>query len=366
MRSISGILLTLGLALSACEQQRESPALAGGAAPRPEPAPPAADAAPPRPVKQTFEQLAAQSRPLEPKPSAQTAAGKKLVAERCSIEGRTFLGSTPSDVFKAIEVAGDRVLLADGTGQIHGFAFDPKTGCALRSDRGFGVEGTLKLPEKAEHLSRDGKGRVFASNGLFSAWVLEDGKQQFECDTKGHVQMHPSGSWGIAPWLNATVRFVHVKQGGCHSQDWVLKELNDDKQREGPFAQVDSSAIVGELVLIGGALAKSEDPNQARRVIAYTKAGKERFRFGDAFAAVHAIESCKPGICVLDGDSRQLSLWTRSGKHIATVDLGALLGLERPTLPDFTIASDGSAWFVSAAARDRGVAEGVIFRVRGW
>jgi hypothetical protein len=275
-------------------------------------------------------------------------------------------------VFKAIEVVADRVLLVDANGQIHGFVLDPKAGCTLRTDPDFGSAGALKLPEKVEHLSRDGKGRVFASNGIFSAWVLEGGKQEFECDTKGHVQMHSSGTWGIAPWMNATVRFVHVKPGACHGEDWVLKELNDDKQRQGPFAQVDSSAIAGDLVLIGGALAKSEDPIQARRIVAYDRAGKERFRFGnvepaadDAFAWVHAIEPCKPGICVLDGNKRRLSVWTRAGKHVKSLDLALLFGLTQPELPDFTIARDGSAWFVSAAARDPGVAEGLVYRVRG-
>jgi hypothetical protein len=370
MRTRTGFALSVALALGACEEKRAQPPPAATVSPSPGPPPRATDAAPPR--KQTFDDLAAQSRPLDPKPEPQTAGGRKLVAERCTIEGRQFLAKNPSELFKAIEVAGDRLLAVDQQGQVHGFSLDLAAGCTLRSDPGFGASGTLRLPEKTEHLSRDKAGRVFASNGIFSAWVLEDGKQQFECDIKGHVQVHPSGTWGIAPWMNANVRFVHVKQGDCHSEDWVLKELNDDSKREGPFAQVDSSAILGDLVLIGGPLAKSEDPSQPRVIVAYTRAGKERFRFGnpdaaasDAFSWVHAIEPCKPGVCVLDGDKRRLSLWTRSGKHLAAVDLSSLLGLEQPVVADFTIAGDGSAWFVSAAARDASVAEGLVYRVRG-
>lgn len=339
--------------------------------------PPAASAPPVAPAKArapklSFEEMVSKSQPLSPKPEAQQDGPKKLTAERCTLEGRTFLGKSTMDVFKAIEVVGDRLLLVDHHGTISGFKIDTKGGCSLRLDESFGEAGMLKLPEKVEHLSRTSAGRVFASNGIFAAYAIKDGKQEFKCDTKGHVEIHSGGKWGIAPWVNATVRLVKVEPDKCSSEDWVLKELNDDQKREGPFSNVNSSAVAGDLVLIGGVLAKSEDPKQSRVVIGYDKAGKQKIRFGgelsakDGFGWVHAIEPCPTGICVLDSNLRRVSIWTRAGKHVATVELGKLFDLAYPWLPDFTVAKDGSAWFAAAQTRgSSGVAEGLVYRVRG-
>jgi hypothetical protein len=374
MRSLP-IAVALALAIPAgCD--RPEPSDVSVSSVPPPPAPPPAPTRSPVAVpaqKPSFEQMVQQSQPLSPAPEAQQLGARRISAERCTLEGPPFLGKSPMDVFKAIEVAGSRILIVDQLGRMHGFLPQRGGGCVLAPDPAFGEAGMLKLPHKIESLSRDGAGRVMASNGIFGAWGVDQGKQGFACDTKGHVELHRSGKWGIAPFVNATVRMVEIADGECKSEDWVLQNLSDDKTRQGPFANVNSSAIVGDLVLIGGVLAKSENEKQPRVVIGYSRAGKEKFRFGsvdsgtdDALAWVHAVQGCTAGICVVDSNLRRLSLWTRAGKHVGSVKLDALLGLSSPWIPDFSVAKDGSAWLVTAAERGKsGVSEGLLYRVRG-
>lgn len=337
----------------------------------PTPAPPSS-AAPARAPRPSFEQMVSRSQPLAPKPEPQELAGEKLVAQACRFDGKSFLGKSTMDVFKAIEAIDDRLLLVDSHGAIHALVIDAGQGCVLRPDAGFGAGGVLKLPHKIESLSRDAKGRLYASNGIFAAYVVKDGRQELVCDTKGHIEIHASGEWGIAPWVNATVRMVELTGTGCKSDGWVLADLNDDTRRKGPFTNVNSAAVIGDLVWIGGVVAKKENPRQPRIVVAYTKGGDEKVRFGgdetgpNAFGWVHAIEPCGRNVCVLDSNFRKLSVWTRAGKRVGSLKLAELFDLPRPWTADFTVAKDGTAWFAAAHGRGgSGVAEGIVMRVRG-
>lgn len=358
----------LAALLFACERSE-----AGGTAVSVEPpSPPPKTSAAPRTPKPSFEQMVKQSQPLSPKPEPQKAPGREVRAELCRVDGKQFLGKSTMDVFKAVEALADRIVIADSRGVLHGFSTSKSGGCVLEPDPEFGSAGVLRLPHKAENLSRDDAGRLFASNGIFAAYVVKDGKQELVCDTKGQIEIHRSGKWGIAPFVNATVRLVEVEREACKSEDWVLTDLSDDKKRKGPFANVTSAAVVGDVVWIGGVVSKQEDPKQPRIVAGYSKAGKEKLRFGadaepDAsFGWVHAIEPCGQNLCVLDANRRRVTIWTRAGKHVAAVKLPELFGVTHPWVPDFAVAKNGSAWFVVAQNRGKsGVTEGLVYRVRG-
>jgi hypothetical protein len=372
MRLLSA--LACALTLAACERsETAAPTVSSAPPPPPIPPRPIATRALPAPKAPSFDEMVKQSEPLVATPAAQDAGGRRISAERCELESGPFLGKSTLDVFKAIEAAGGRVLLVDQYGRLAGFSPEKGAGCRLGADKSFGEDGVLKLPHKIENLTRDGTGRVIASNGIFAAYAVEQGKQAFVCDTKGHVELHRSGKWGIAPYVNASVRLVEVEAEGCRSEDWVLQNLNDDAKRQGPFGNVSASAVLGNLVLIGGVLAKREDERQPRMVAGYTRAGKETLRFGnpepgaeDRFDWIHAIDGCKAGICVLDSNLRRLSVWSKTGKQLASVRLDDLFGVSSPWAVDFAVDDRGDAWFAVAAERGKsGVSEGLVFRVRG-
>jgi hypothetical protein len=152
---------------------------------------------------------------------------------------------------------------------------------------------------------------------------------------------------------------------------WVLTDLGQAEKRKGQFGNINSVAFLGNLVLVGGVIAEKPSP---RIVVAYTKDGVEKFRFGnegagfadDRFGWVHAIELCKTGICTLDANGRDVKLWTDEGGFVGKIQLDALFGLKYPWIPDFAMAKGGTAWFIAAQDRGKsGVAEGLVYRVKG-
>lgn len=323
----------------------------------------------------SLEEQVAQSTPLSPSPGSATVGDINIEAEVCTVEGAEFLGDSVMRVFASVAVADGRLFVADGSKQVRAFIVGEGDGCTLTLDAEFGDGGARTLGHDIEWLSVDGAGRVVASNGIFKAYAFDGaGKTEFDCDTKGYVEQHAAGRWGISTWVTSNVRMVELAEGACSAEDWVLTDLSDDANRKGNFTSVHSAAVVGNLILIGGALAKSVDPDASNVVAAYNKAGKEKFRFGGSdeigsdqnFGWIHAISGCEGGICVLDSNYRRMTVWSYKGKFIGSVDLSELFDLGYPWINDFHVADDGYAYFVAANDRESSVvAEGVIYRVSG-
>ncbi len=323
----------------------------------------------------SFEDQVAASKALKPSPKTQTVGGKDIEAELCKIEGRDFLGTSTSSMFKAVELIDDRLIVVDGEGQLNAFKIKDEDGCTLKLDKDFGDKGALKLKDSIEYLSSDKSGRIVASHGIFNAYSVKDGKEEFACKTGGYIELHESGKWGIAPWVNATVKIVEFKDGACTLEDWVLKNLSQDDKREGIFGNVNTSAIIGDKIFIGGILTKSVNSKEPRVVQAYDRKGKELFRFGNeeksfddnGFGWVHAIEGCEGGVCVLDSNFRRISVWSSKGDFVGAISLKDLLDLKYPWLSDFTLkAGKGDAFIAASQSRDDSkVVEGLIYKIKG-
>ncbi len=362
-------LAALAFSVTACDKKAESEAKPVTSA-----AAKATTSASAKPKEPSFEEQLAASKPLSPKPKEQEVAGQKYSAELCKIEGAEFVGPSTTSLFKAVEVVGNKLVLADTKGKLHGFDIESKNGCTLKVDSSFGSGGVLELPKEINHLSSDSSGRIMASNGIFAAYAVKDGKQEFECKTGGHIELHPSGKWGIAPWVNATVKMVSFEGNTCKVEEWVLKDLGNDKKRVGPLKNVNTAGILGDTILLGGIPVEKVANREVRQVFAYDKAGKELFRFGstdktsgsDVFGWIHALSPCKAGICALDSNYRQISLWKKDGTHIGAIKLSALFDLKYPWIADMSFAKDGTAYFVTGQSRDgTKVAEGNIYAVKG-
>ena len=103
----------IALALLACKKEET-----GGAGAAASAAPTTSASAAP---KASFEELAAKSQPLVLTPVAQSVGGKKVEAVQCKLPGAGLLAPSSSSVIRAIESVGDRMLIADHDGVIHGF-----------------------------------------------------------------------------------------------------------------------------------------------------------------------------------------------------------------------------------------------------
>jgi hypothetical protein len=326
------------------------------------------------PVVEEAPAAPANGTPLAPAPAAQALPTGPVTATACTFEGFEIIGSSGMSLLRSVAVVGDRLYIVDEKGAVRALTINGAGGgCKLSVDASFGQGGTWTAENEIQHLTSDASGVVVASNGIFGAYTLRDGAPA-ACDTKGYVELHASGAWGIAPWVNSTVQQVEVNAAGCSSKPWVLQDLSDDAKRKGIFASVDASSIIGDNVYIGGSLAKSVDADGMKVVAVYDQAGKELRRFGgskdlsstEMFGWVHDISACVPGVCVLDSNFRRLTAWGEDGKQVGTVDLKALLGLDYPWIADMALGADGSMWMIAANKRaDAEMSEAIIYRVAG-
>ena len=363
----TGLLL---LALIACKKEETGGASASASA--------AASAVPTASApKASFEELAAKSQPLALTPAAQTLGGKKVEAVQCKLPGTGLLAPSSSTVIRAIESVGDRLLIADHVGVLHGFKVSTAAGCELSVDASFGDAGTMKLPNKIEHLSKSSAGLVMAASGIFDTYAVQDGKKLFDCKATGHFELEPGGKWGIAPWVNSTVEIAEITKDSCQRKDWVLENLSDNAKRKGPFKMVNTSAVIGGKIFIGGIPVDKVDGREVRIVAIFDKAGKELGRFGstgkdfgdDSFGWVHGLSACGPNVCAIDSNFRRLSVWSLDGKKfLGAVSLTKLFGAASGAawINDISQAKDGAIWLSLGQDRAGGaVAEGAVFRVTG-
>jgi hypothetical protein len=334
-------------------------------------------ATPEKPKEVPFEEAVKASKPLDIKTADQDAAGSKITAEVCTVEGGPFVHKSGMDVLRSIRAIGDRVFTVNDDAAVHAYKLDPGPKCKLTIDKTFGEGGVAKFKNKIDRLSADSAGNLFATNGVFASYrVDKDGKQVFECTGRplGYLFVNPSGKGGIGTFANATVSKVTLDAKGCKTEPWVFQDLSTDDKRKGNLTNAQAVGYVGDTIFVGGKLAKSADPNESNVVLGLDQAGKEKVRLGktdkdyaskDRFGWVHAIGPCKTGVCVLDSNYRRLTIWKTDGKFVASVDLSALFGLKYPWIADFD-RNKTHTFFVAGQDRDvKGVAEGNIYRVSG-
>ncbi len=354
----------LGFALLACKKE-EAPTAASAAV--------SAAAAGDKAPEASFEEQVKSSTPLAPVVKSVKLGTQDFAPELCSFD-EPLLDKSNMDVLRAVQAVGDKLYLVTSDGKVRGYKIAAGK-CALTKDASFGDDGVLSLSKEVKSLSKDSAGDLLASNGIFESYYISGGKLKYECKARGqgYIAMHPSGKWGLGPFANATVNKLKFGDSACESEPWVLQDLSQEGKRKGPFNNVNTIGFVGDLVLVGGILPKSADPNESRVVIGMDAAGKEKFRFGSTdksfgeqkFGWIHAIGPCKAGICVVDSNMRQLSAWTKDGRFVGSAKLSDAFGLKYPWISSFSVTKDGTGYFAAGQSRENAkVAEGLVYRVK--
>lgn len=392
-RKASPILSALAaLALGACEDEiitssgsaapqppasgaasaARSSAPPASAAPKASPsAAPTASAAPEPP----FDEQVKNSAPAKLSPAEQALGKAKITAEICDVEGGGFVGKSGFDLARGIKVLGSRVVVVDPTDKLRAFDVAKGPGCKLTVAKDFGDGGALAVEPKARALSA-AKDVLLPSNGVFGSAYVKGGKALYKCEVRpqGYVSLHPQGAWGLGFFANASVTKLAFTDKECKGEPWFLTDLGSPEKRKGPLESVSAIGFVNDLVVVGGIVARETDSGAPRVAIALDATGKERFRMGspdphsnadDRLGWVHAVQPCKEGICLLDGNLRRISVWSKDGKNVGAVHLTKLLGVPVLWAQDFQIDKDG-AWLIAAVPRDKvKVSDSVILRVKG-
>lgn len=271
-----------------------------------------------------------------------TLGTTKVRVEECAFDAAP--SSKTDDPIKAIARAGDRLYVANGTSGVAVYAIG--AGCKLSLDKAQGAGGTIDVGQKIEGLSADGKGTVYASNGVFDAYRIQGGKVAGKC-ANHYLAAAPDGATGYTFFVSATMAKVDLA-AGCKTSDWVLRSMNDPQKRQGSLTGVTALGFLDGNVLVGGS---AVEPKDARVVVALDPAtGAEKLRFGnpkaleqDGFGWIHAVTACKVGVCVADANFKAVSLWTKAGKFVGRVSLAdALSTTDTPWDQTLATTEDGS------------------------
>jgi hypothetical protein len=358
------------------EKAEPAPAVTASAVVVPIPIPPPS-AAPKASAAPSFEELVKQSTPVTAAPADYPLGKYTVKAEICAIEGGGPLGKSRSSVLPSIALQGKKLFMADADEKLRVYELTTAPQCKLTPVAAAGPSGIMTLDPKVRTVSAS-SALVVASSGVFGSTVLKELKPYYKCAARpqGYVAIHPSGSFGIGHFANATVAKVSFTDTTCTSAPWVFEDLSQPN-RKGVLTNVNSVGFMGQTVLVGGVLAKEVDPKEPRVVLAMNQAGKELFRMGnteksfadDGFGWVHAVSGCSVGICVLDGNSHKLALFDAKGTFLGRVELDKLFGLggkKAAWYSSFAVGADKALYITAGVDREGGkVAEGMVFRVTG-
>lgn len=276
-----------------------------------------------------------------------------LTAERCTIEGHAFTGTSTMETIGNFEVFHGQLWIVDGDENVRRFDMDLTDGCRLTLDTTFGEGGVMDFERDADTISSGGDTLV-VSTGLFEAYVFgADGTMRYTCDAPslGHVYVHPTGEWALASFMRSEFNRVTFGDEACEVERGAV---------EFPvFRSGQRLAFIGDQTIIGGTLAEEYDGRNPLSVGAADgdglawRHGNITVRFDDAgYGYVHAIEGCGDYICVLDSNMRRMQVVRPDGSGWQTVEIDDVLGFRYPWLEDMDVADDGTVFIVAAQERD--------------
>ena len=88
---------------------------------------------------------------------------------------------------------------------------------------------------------------LYLSPGIGDVIGVKDGKKAMQTTVDGHLNMHPSGEWGISFWVNSDTQKIANQGGNLTVEPWILTGLNNDEERKGPFSMLDDVQITNVI-----------------------------------------------------------------------------------------------------------------------
>ena len=257
---------------------------------------------------------------------------------------------TTFETFKHdVEVIGDKVyLLSDYV--LREYAYD---GAALTFNR------EIPLDEEYEYVESAGGNLVLSS--FMRPVIGHDGENVlYSYDGPDKFTVAPDGTWGIS-WFS--------------SGDSTEKYIFSDGALVGeafPFAEVD---IISKLCIDDSYIYVTGSPveGDGHHIFVYDHAGTLQMQLsGDPTASIGLgsityITKTANGFIALDGNMRDIVLWTADGTWLGAVEADDLLGTDYPWLASADVMADGSILCVLSQDRADGSAmEAVAFKLSGF
>ena len=248
-----------------------------------------------------------------------------------------------------IAVVGDRVyLLSDYALSL--YTYDS---AALSFVKDIPLEGEYEV------LEQGGDGNIIVSS-FMEPVIGHDGETaQFSYEGPDKFAVAPDGTWGISWFFSA--------------DECQLYSFNDGALTGTPFPfeEVDSISQVNiddQYILVSGSA--KEDGEQY--VFVYDYSGELQLKLGGepdgyGLGSITYATSTPNGFLALDGNMREVVLWTADGTWIGAADDADLFGTSYPWIAAADMADDGSILVVMSETRaDESADEVLVFRLSGF
>lgn len=248
-----------------------------------------------------------------------------------------------------IVVMGDKVyLLSDG--ELYQYAYD---GSSLKRIK------EISLPGEYEILEKGADGKIVLSNFMEPVFGHDGDSAQFSYEGPDKFTVAPDGTWGIS-WF--------VSGEDCELYTFQNSTLTGTPF---PFAEVDTISqicIDSNYILISGS---SKEDNK-HYLFVYDYSGELQLQLGgepDGFGlgSITYAVSTDNGFLALDGNMREVVLWSADGTWLGAADDGDLFGTNYPWIAAADRAEDGSILIVMSEERpDQSADEVLVYQLSGF
>ena len=301
-----------------------------------------------------------------------TAAGTDNIDPPWPWEGEAFSGSTVNQTVGTYTLTAQFLPMAEPLVTYETFNHDIAvvgdkvyllSDCALYQYAYDGASLTfvkeIPLDSEYEVLEKGADGNIILSSFMEPVIGHNGDAVQFSYEGPDNFAVAPGATWGIS-WFYS-------------GEDCQLYSFHDGELTGTPFPfhEVDSISQVNidnQYILVSGSAV--EDGEQY--VFVYDYSGELQMQLGgepDGFglgSITYAI-STPNGFLALDGNMREVVLWTADGTWIGAVDDGDLFGTGYPWIAAADIADDGSILIVMSDTRaDESADEVLVFKLFGF
>ena len=215
----------------------------------------------------------------------------------------------------------------------------------------------IVLDAEYENISADTDGTLWLANFMEPLISWKDGTQTAAYEGPDYVAMHPSGTWGISWFSSAECEKITFAGGTVTTEPLVFSEVD-----------LISHLLVDENhIYVCGSAAGNGD----HKVFVYDTNGNLQLTLassnGGSLGSVTFVAEMESGYLALDGNMREVVLWTKDGTYIGEAEDSDLFGTSYPWFCGGTKLDDGSVLAIMTEERaDESAQELVAFKLSGF
>lgn len=259
-----------------------------------------------------------------------------------------YVRTTETFEHAAAVSGGSAYILSDG--QLREFAFD---GQSLTYTKDIELDGEF------DGVAADNDGTIWISGFMEPLTALENGAAAAAYEGTDSVSMHPSGEWGVSYFTDPECRLITI-EGDTISTTPITFDAVD----------MIMHLNVGEnYIFVSGS--DISDPDEPQRVFVYSKDGTLQKTLsgvdGDSLGSITFMAETPNGFIGLDGNMREVLLWTKDGTCIGSADDTDLFDTNYPWFCGGTMLDDGSLFLIMTDERaDESATELLAFKLSGF